>query len=77
MELERAIGLTAMGSAIASSPATGEIAYLAGCVVVLYDAMRNRQTFLKAPAVQKAIMCVKFSPQGKYIAAGEVRKKGF
>ena len=68
--LERVLGLTTLSnSTFAVHPVTGEIAYAAGCVVVLYNTRRSRQTrFFRAA---KAISCITFSPDGQYIAVGE------
>ncbi|KAL3677463.1 hypothetical protein R1sor_027411 [Riccia sorocarpa] len=74
LELERVIGLTTTNAnGLASIPATGDIVYLAGCVVVVYNVNSNSQTkFLTAPKNQKAFSCVTCSYSGgKYIAAGE------
>ncbi|KAL2652337.1 hypothetical protein R1flu_020465 [Riccia fluitans] len=74
LELERVIGLTTSNAnGLASNPATGDIIYLAGCVVVVYNVRSNSQTrFLTASKNQKAFSCVACSYyEGKYIAAGE------
>ena len=82
MELAHTIGLTATATgSIACSPASGNIAYPAGCMVVVYNFLRDQQQYLSTKGVQKAIACVAF-PAGRssgigsgsaYIAAGEVR----
>ncbi len=45
LALERVIGLTTLHNcALSAHPASGEVAYAAGCVAVLYNAKRNRQS---------------------------------
>lgn len=73
LELERVIGLTT--TTAAGLACNGEeLAYLAGCVVVVYNVRTNCQThFLVAPRGPKAFACVAYSGQGgKFVAAGEV-----
>ncbi|KAG0610533.1 hypothetical protein M758_7G073100 [Ceratodon purpureus] len=74
LELERVIGLTtATPSGLACNGVSEEIAYIAGCVIVIYNVRTNSQThFLTAQGSPKPFSCVAFSSQGgKYIAAGE------
>lgn len=75
LELERIIGLTtATPSGLTCNGVNEELAYVAGCVVVIYNVKTNCQThFLMARGNPKPFSCVAFSSQGgKYIAAGEV-----
>lgn len=75
LELEKVIGLTtSSANGLSCNVATGDLAYLAGCVVVIYNVKANCQTrFLMAPKSPKAFSCVSYSSQGgKFIAAGEV-----
>lgn len=75
LELERVIGLTTTSpSGLSCNPTTGELAYLAGAVVVIYNVKANSQTqFLVAPRTAKAFSCIAYSSQGgKFLAAGEV-----
>ncbi|XP_073388817.1 uncharacterized protein [Physcomitrium patens] len=74
LELERVIGLTtASQSGLSCNATTGELAYLAGAVVVIYNVKANSQTqFLVAPKTAKAFSCVAYSGQGgRFLAAGE------
>ncbi|KAG6549127.1 hypothetical protein Mapa_009353 [Marchantia paleacea] len=74
LDLERVIGLTTSNAnGLASNPATGDIAYIAGCVVVVYNVKTNSQIkFLTSTKSQKAFSCVAYSYSGgKFIAAGE------
>jgi hypothetical protein len=75
LELERVIGLTTTSpNGLACNTSTGDLAYLAGCVVVVYNVKANCQTrFLMASKTPKAFACVTYSNQGgKFLAAGEV-----
>jgi WD40 repeat protein len=74
LELERVIGLTTTSpNGLACNTSTGDLAYLAGCVVVVYNVKANCQThFLTASKTPKAFACVAYSNQGgKFLAAGE------
>ncbi|EFJ35066.1 hypothetical protein SELMODRAFT_404876 [Selaginella moellendorffii] len=74
IELERVIGLTVTNaSGLATNAATGEVAYIAGCVVVIYNPKTNTQSrFLIANRTPKAVSCVAYSYHGgKLVAAGE------
>jgi len=75
LELERVIGLTtATPSGLTCNGVSEEIAYIAGCVIVIYNVRNNCQThFLSGHGSSKPFSCVAFSSQGgKFIAAGEV-----
>jgi hypothetical protein len=75
LELERVIGLTSTSaSGLSCNADTGELAYLAGAVVVVYNVNINCQTrFLMAPKSAKAFTCIAYSSQGgRLLAAGEV-----
>lgn len=74
LELERVIGLTtANPNGLACNGVNEELAYIAGCVIVVYNARTNCQTrFLTAHGNPKPFSCVAFSSHGgKFIAAGE------
>lgn len=74
LELERVIGVTTRNcSGFASNYSNGDFAYLAGCVVVVYNVDANRQIrFLVVSRTPKALTCVAYSHNGaKFIAAGE------
>jgi hypothetical protein len=75
LELERVIGLTtATPSGLTCNGVSEELAYISGCVIVIYNVRTNCQThFLTANGSPKPFSCVAFSTQGgKFIAAGEV-----
>jgi hypothetical protein len=75
LELERIIGLTtATPNGLACNGVNEELAYIAGCVIVIYNARTNGQThFFTARGSSKPFSCVAFSSQGgTFIAAGEV-----
>ncbi len=70
LTLERVIGQTCLhNSALAVNPVTGDVAYPAGCVVVIYQPRHNRQSrFFHST---KAVSCLSFSTDGTYLAVGE------
>eukprot|EP00854_Cymbomonas_tetramitiformis_P009072 gene9072-10750_t len=72
-QVEKAIGITSSNCNALSCGLSGDLAYCAGCVVVIFSPKRKAQTqFLRAPNSLKAFSCVKHStPQGRYLAAGE------
>ncbi|PRP86748.1 hypothetical protein PROFUN_02897 [Planoprotostelium fungivorum] len=72
LSLERIIGCTASSNAaFACNPNTGELAYPAGCVVVIYSPKKNKQTrFLQSPS-NKPIISLAYSTNGKLLAVGE------
>lgn len=65
---------TSTPSGLACNGIGEELAYIAGCVVVIYNVRDNCQThFLTGDGGSKPFSCVAFSSQGgKFIAAGEV-----
>ncbi len=72
--LEKVIGLNVHDNfSVSINQKTGEVAYIAGCIVVVYDPKTNKQTqFLSNDtAIKTSITSVAFSENGKYIAAGE------
>ncbi|XP_025105173.1 mitogen-activated protein kinase-binding protein 1-like isoform X6 [Pomacea canaliculata] len=71
LTLERVLGLTVTSNAALSyDPVNGTIAYPAGCVVVLFNPRRNRQTHI-FNSVKKTITSVAFSSDGKHLVTGE------
>ncbi|KAJ7513335.1 hypothetical protein O6H91_24G001100 [Diphasiastrum complanatum] len=73
LELEKVIGLTTSNAnGLSYNPVTNDVAYLAGYVVVIYAASQDLQTrFLMVSRTPKALSSVAYSPEGKFIAAGE------
>lgn len=70
LTLERVLGVTALSNAMMSvNPVSGEIAYAAGCIVVIYNLRRNKQ--VQYYRVDKCVSCLCFSPNGQYLAIGE------
>ncbi|EGZ05955.1 hypothetical protein PHYSODRAFT_437466, partial [Phytophthora sojae] len=68
--LERVLGLTALSNAaVAVNPVSGELAYAAGCIVVIYNLRRNKQ--VRYYRVDKSVACLSFSPNGQFLAIGE------
>ncbi|CAN0073640.1 unnamed protein product, partial [Discosporangium mesarthrocarpum] len=70
LTLDRVIGQTCLhNNALAVNPVTGDVAYPAGCVVVIYQPRRNRQ--FRYFRTSKAVSCLAFSPDGSMLAVGE------
>ncbi|GFP86254.1 mitogen-activated protein kinase-binding protein 1 [Phtheirospermum japonicum] len=76
--LEEIIGLTTKnGNGLASSISSSKCAYIAGCVVVLYDVHSGTQSHLMAPnRVPKPLSCVALSRDASIVVAGEVFQSG-
>ncbi|KAL6080562.1 mitogen-activated protein kinase binding protein 1 [Balamuthia mandrillaris] len=71
LSLERVIGNTTHhNSGFACNPINNEIAYAAGCLVVLVDPKTNAQRFLTR-STNKPLTCLCYSSNGKYLAVGE------
>jgi len=71
VKLERILGLTVTSNAsIATAPATGIIAYPAGCTLVLYNPRKNKQQHIANPS-KKTITSVGWSEDGRYLVTGE------
>lgn len=74
LELERVVGITTQSPQALCS--IGDLlAYLAGCVVVLYDPVKGSEVGFfrrsEVAGIPKAFSCVA-AGQGRYLAAGEV-----
>lgn len=73
--LEKVIGTTTLhNNAITSNEKSGDVAYLAGAVIVVYNPRKNKQRrFFRAKSSDPvtALSCVQFSHDGEWIAAGE------
>ncbi|XP_059807020.1 mitogen-activated protein kinase-binding protein 1-like isoform X1 [Hypanus sabinus] len=71
IKLDKVLGITASSSSsLACDLTTGLVAYPAGCVVVLCNPKKNKQTHI-LNASRKAICSLAFSPDGKYLVTGE------
>ncbi|XP_072405290.1 mitogen-activated protein kinase-binding protein 1-like isoform X1 [Chiloscyllium punctatum] len=69
--LDKVIGITASSSSsLACDLTTGVVAYPAGCVVVLCNPKKNKQTHI-LNASRKAVSALAFSPDGKHLVTGE------
>ncbi|XP_053545590.1 LOW QUALITY PROTEIN: WD repeat-containing protein 62-like [Bombina bombina] len=69
--LEKVLGITLpSNSTITCDPNTGLLAYSAGCVIVLLCPELNKQTHIFNTS-SKTLSALSFSPDGRYIAAGE------
>ena len=59
-------------SSIAINPLTGDVAYPAGAIIVIYSPKENKQTkYLYSQASQRSYSCLAYSHDGQYLAAGE------
>ncbi|KAM9168567.1 LOW QUALITY PROTEIN: WD repeat-containing protein 62 [Mergus octosetaceus] len=71
VRLQKVLGVTAQsGSGLACDPDRGQLAYPAGCVVVLVNPRTDTQRHL-LNASRKTVSALAFSPDGKLIATGE------
>ncbi|XP_010977165.2 WD repeat-containing protein 62 isoform X1 [Camelus dromedarius] len=71
VSLEKVLGITAQNSSgLTCDPSTGNVAYLAGCVVVILNPKENKQQHIFNTA-RKSLSALAFSPDGKYIVTGE------
>ncbi|KAK4418970.1 Mitogen-activated protein kinase-binding protein 1 [Sesamum alatum] len=70
---EEIIGLTTKnGNGLAASSSSSKCAYIAGCVVVLYDVDSGTQSHLMVPnRIPKPLSCVALSRNASIVAAGE------
>ncbi|KAM9259194.1 WD repeat-containing protein 62 [Morus bassanus] len=69
--LEKVLGITAQtSSGLACDPATGLLAYPAGCVVVILNPRENTQRHILNTS-RKTLSTLAFSPDGKLIVTGE------
>ncbi|XP_041092293.1 WD repeat-containing protein 62-like isoform X2 [Polyodon spathula] len=69
--LEKVLGVTALsGSGLACDSSTGLVAYPAGCVVVLLNPKKNKQSHI-LNASRKTFTALAFSQDGKYLVTGE------
>lgn len=83
LKLDRVLGLTITGNncSFSSHPESSTVAYPAGCVAVLLDVKKNRQTHLgvglgnvQSQVTSKKscpITCLSFSPDGRHLITGE------
>ncbi|XP_048357979.1 WD repeat-containing protein 62 isoform X2 [Sphaerodactylus townsendi] len=69
--LEKVLGITTQtSSGLTCDPNTGHIAYPTGCVVVILNPTKNKQTHIFNTS-RKTVSAVSFSPDGKFIVTGE------
>ena len=72
--LEEVIGLTTKGAnGLASSSSSSKCVYIAGCVAVVYDVdSGTHSNLVVSHRMPKPLSCIAVSPNGKFVAAGEV-----
>ncbi|XP_028857067.1 WD repeat-containing protein 62 isoform X2 [Denticeps clupeoides] len=69
--LEKVLGVTtASSSGLTSDPNTGLVAYPAGCIVVLLQPKKSKQSHI-LNASRKTFTALAFSQDGKYLVTGE------
>ncbi|XP_051536014.1 mitogen-activated protein kinase-binding protein 1-like isoform X2 [Myxocyprinus asiaticus] len=69
--LEKVLGITASNSsALTCDPNSGLVAYPAGCVIVLLNPKKNKQTHIFNTS-RKTFSALAFSQNGKYLVTGE------
>ncbi|XP_051965560.1 WD repeat-containing protein 62 isoform X2 [Xyrauchen texanus] len=69
--LEKVLGITASNSsALTCDPNSGLVAYPAGCVIVILNPKKNKQTHI-FNASRKTFSALAFSQNGKYLVTGE------
>lgn len=73
--LKEIIGLTTKNcNGLASNVSSASCVYVAGCVAVVYNVDSGTQSHLMVSHRKpKPLSCVAVSPDGRFIAAGEVR----
>lgn len=72
MELEKVIGTSSRGAnSLQVNPANGDICYLAGSRLVIYSPRDAKQVKFLASRTSRPFQCIRFSSDGKYLAAGE------
>ncbi|XP_023225162.1 mitogen-activated protein kinase-binding protein 1-like [Centruroides sculpturatus] len=71
VKLERVLGLTVTNTtALDCDSNSSTIAYPAGCVIVLYNIRKNKQSHIISNS-KKTITCLAFSGDGRYLVTGE------
>ncbi|XP_072547959.1 WD repeat-containing protein 62 isoform X2 [Salminus brasiliensis] len=69
--LEKVLGITTSSSSgLACDPNTGAVAYPAGCVIVILNPKKNKQTHIFNTS-RKTFSALAFSHNGKYLVTGE------
>uniref|UniRef100_A0A8B9GPB9 WD repeat domain 62 n=1 Tax=Astyanax mexicanus TaxID=7994 RepID=A0A8B9GPB9_ASTMX len=69
--LEKVLGITTSSSSgLACDPHTGSVAYPAGCVIVILNPKKNKQTHIFNTS-RKTFSALAFSHNGKYLVTGE------
>ena len=72
MQLEKVIGTSSKGAnSLQVNPANGDIVYLAGSNLVVYSPRDAKQIKFLSSRTSRPFQCVRFSADGKYLAAGE------
>jgi hypothetical protein len=72
VKLESIYGFTVSSNArLAQCYSDGTVAYLAGCVIVLYHYENQKYDFIISSA-KKTLTSIDFSTDGKYVVTGEV-----
>ena len=59
------------GASIAICPKNGDVAYIAGAFIVIYGVKTSIQEKFLKNEKNRTFQCLAYSPQGKYLAAGD------
>lgn len=72
LSLENVLGITSNSTnSMALNKTSGEIAYPAGSMIVIYNSITNKQTkFITSPN-KRSFSCLTYSKDGKFLIAGE------
>ncbi|XP_041469157.1 mitogen-activated protein kinase-binding protein 1-like isoform X3 [Lytechinus variegatus] len=69
--LERVLGITVKDNCtLTCDPNTGHVAYVAGCVIVVFNPRRNKQFHIFNQS-KKTLTALSFSGDGRYLVSGE------
>jgi len=72
LSLERVLGVSSTSThGLAVHPTSGDIAYTAGTIAIIYNTRKNKQTKFLSSSSNNPVQCVEFSSTGRYLAVGE------
>eukprot|EP00357_Protocruzia_adherens_P030928 CAMPEP_0115043006 /NCGR_PEP_ID=MMETSP0216-20121206/46605_1 /TAXON_ID=223996 /ORGANISM="Protocruzia adherens, Strain Boccale" /LENGTH=1428 /DNA_ID=CAMNT_0002425231 /DNA_START=108 /DNA_END=4394 /DNA_ORIENTATION=+ len=72
LKLEKVIGISGRSNkGVQINPVTGDVAYIAGSIIVIYNPKQNKQIKFFFNKRNRPFSCLTISSNGRYIAAGE------